>query len=279
VAATIRTLTDEEKKVEEEAFRFLEENFDKLAADYERIYGRIIDADRIKELFPMFATTEQTRRRWASAVYAPAARLADHLFHRFLREQISRVAVVLLAGGPGSGKSTFSAQPDIEKILSEAAVTVDGTLSDTERAITFIEAALDAGKEVVVFYVHCNFQRAIEGVIDRALSPISLRVVPMSVVSAKHFGAVQTLKTISRRFGHRADFAIRVAVFQGIGEPFAMGEIEDVLVSETSTVDPLIQKAYSILDDRYEADRVSQSRQNPTERRHLTEDLYQSLRR
>lgn len=138
---------------------------------------------------------------------------------------------------------------------------------------------LDVGKEVVVFYVHCNFQRAIEGVIDRALSPISLRVVPMSVVSAKHFGAVKTLKTISRRFGHRADFAIRVAVFQGIGEPFAMGEIEDVLVSETSTVDPLIQKAYSILDDRYQADRVSQSRQNPTERRHLTEDLYQSLRR
>jgi len=101
----------------------------------------------------------------------------------------------------------------------------------------------------------------------------------MSVVSAKHFGAVQTLKTISQPFGHREDFAIRVAIFQGIGEPFAMGEIEDVLESETSTVDPLIQKAYSILDDRYQADRVSQSRPSPPERRHLTEDLYQSLRR
>ena len=156
---------------------------------------------------------------------------------------------------------------------------MDGTLSDTERAIAFIDAALDAGKEVVVFYVHCEFRRAIEGVIDRALSPISLRVVPMSVVSAKHFGAVQTLKTISLRFGHREDFAIRVAIFQGIGEPFAMGEIEDVLAAETSTVDPLLQKAYSILDDRHQADRISQSRQNSTERRHLTEDLYQSLRR
>lgn len=273
-----RSLSPEEKTVEAEAFRFLEANFGSLVERYEKANGRIVDADRIKELFPMFAESESSRIKWASAVYAPAAQLADYLYEYFLKREESRFAVVLLAGGPGSGKSTFSSQPEIEKLLSEAAVTMDGTLSDANRAVRLIESALATGKDVVVFYIHSEFDRAIQGVIDRSVSPTSLRVVPLSVVAAKHFGAIKTLETISNRFLNVENFAIRVAIFRGLDEPFEYGTVEDVLKEAPSAVDPLIQKSYSILDARYKTDQVGDSSLDEAARYRLTKEVYQRLR-
>lgn len=271
---TRRSLSPEERAVEADVFRFLEANFDRLVEQYEKDNGRIVDADRIKELFPMFAESESARIQWASAVYAPAARLADYLYEYFLRREGSRFAVVLLAGGPGSGKSTFSSQPEIAKLLSEAAVTMDGTLSDTDRAVRLIESALETGKDVVVFYVHSEFDRAIQGVIDRSVSPTSLRVVPLSVVAAKHFGAVKTLEAISFRFSDVENFAIRIAIFKGLDEPFGEGTVEGA----PSAVDPLIERSYSILDARYKTDQDGDSGHGETARYRLTEELYQRLR-
>lgn len=269
-----RILSREEETVEAAAFRFLEANFANLVEQYEKANGRIVDADRIKEFFPMFAESESSRVKWASAVYAPAAKLADYLYEFFLNREESRLAVVLLAGGPGSGKSTFSSQPEIEKLLAEAAVTMDGTLSDTDRAIRLIENALSAGKDVVVFYIHSDFDRAIQGVIDRSISPTSLRVVPLSVVANKHFGAVKTLEAISHHFADVENFIVRVAIFRGLDEPFDAGTIEDVLNEAPSAVDPLIQKSYSILDARYKTDQVSEAAGHYR----LTEEVYKRLR-
>lgn len=270
-----RKMTIEEQRVEAAAYEFLDAHLPQIAQDYTTENGNTLDADRAKEHFEVYAQNRESRIKWASAVYGPASKLVDTMFQTKITEAEDEI-IVFLGGGPGAGKTSFSADPQYREVLKEAAVVMDGTLADYERSEGQIKFALDHGHQVLVFFIHRPFEDAIDGVISRACSPQSLRVVPLSVVAAKHLGAVETLVRLEEEYADNDAFQIQVAVFRGVGEPFGVATVAEVREAMTFDIDQLTQKSYQILDGRYQA----QQQEGPREGEHqITEAIYQGLRR
>lgn len=268
-------MTDEERQVEASAYEFLEAHLPKIIQDYIAENGNTLDADRAKEHFEVYAQNRESRIKWASAVYGPASKLVDTMFQKKATETEEEI-IVFLGGGPGAGKTSFSVDPQYREVLKEAAIVMDGTLANYERSAAQIRFALERGHQVVVFFIHRPFEEAIEGVISRACSPQSLRVVPLSVVASKHLGAVEALVRMEEEFAENEAMEIQVAVFRGVGEPFGVATVAEVREAMTFDIDQLTQKSYQILDGRYQA----QQQKGPREGEHqITEAIYQGLRR
>src|SRR3990172_6585035 len=99
-------LTAEE--VRRRAQSLVDHDFAIVRNNYLAENGMILDSDRAKELFPDYAASLTTRRKYSSAVYPPAARFIDRLYGQLLQEPLAagkQGLVVCTAGGPGSGKS------------------------------------------------------------------------------------------------------------------------------------------------------------------------------
>ncbi len=273
--AADRKMTEEERRVEASAHEFLDAHFPQIIQDYIAENGNTLDADRAKEHFEVYAQNRESRIKWGSAMYGPASKLVDTMFETKITETEEEI-IVFLGGGPGAGKTSFSTDPQYRDVLKEAAVVMDGTLANYERSATQIRFALDRGHQVVVFFIHRRFDEAIDGVISRACSPQSLRVVPLSVVASKHLGAVETLVRLKEEFARHDSVEIQVAVFRGVGEPFGVATVAEVKEAMTFDIDQLVQKSYQILDGRYQA----QQHEGISEGEHqITEAIYQGLRR
>lgn len=276
--AAKRTLNAEEQAVEAAAMLFWEQNKEALIESYHEEYGNILDTDRAKELFPMFTESPEARVALASAMYRPASQAVDEIYERLLRVRPGEF-VVFLGGGPGSGKTVFSNTKAVQKVLSKAAAVMDGTMANQKRTEEQIEAALRAGKAIIVFYIFCKFERAIEGVIDRACSPKSLRAVPMSVVAGKHYEAANTLIHLVKKYELNDSVEIEVSVFNGPTETF--GETDSSTVEKAmkgKTVDALTGISYRLLDARRERDQQNPEAAKAKGISPLTETIYQILR-
>jgi hypothetical protein len=84
------------------AWLLVQQHYSPLRERYLSENETILDSDRAKELFPEYAADLVSRRRYASAVYPPAAAFIDRLYGELLREPVSpsrHKLVVFMAGG------------------------------------------------------------------------------------------------------------------------------------------------------------------------------------
>ncbi len=161
-----------------------------LAEEYERLEGtdggHSIDADEARELSAAY----RAERSRAADIHAATSRLVQYLYRRALARPVAKGrdnAVLFLAGGGGSGKST------VRKNVfggNTADITLDGTFSDLKKARANIAAALATGREVVIIFVYRPVGLAAKNVIDRALR--SGRSVPIEALVKAHVNVKDT---------------------------------------------------------------------------------------
>lgn len=132
-----KNLTREQRAVEQRAAHALQADVEGHIQRYYALHGKgIIDADKVKDLFPEYAADP---RKHAASIHEPSSALAKILFHRRLDTLPRGSVVVFTAGGGGSGKSLATAKykPD-----DEQGFVYDATMSRIESAETLIQAAL-----------------------------------------------------------------------------------------------------------------------------------------
>lgn len=231
---------------------------DLLIERYLQENGNILDADRAKELFPLFTESRQTRIRHLTAVYEPAQQLIDLIYNRKLQSADKDALVIFTAGGPACGKSSLV--ESIRETIQTAHLTMDGTLSDLSRAIKNINLALNANCLVAVFFVYRHFPDAVEGAIQRALSSESFRPVPVRIVAGKYFGALHTTSTLYAEFRQNPRVIFRFKHFKKIGAPLAEWSIGELNRNLPKRLALLEKTGKLILHDRYlKAQRNNQS--------------------
>ncbi len=139
-----------DRAVERDAFELLATDGDALVAAYLDRYGRSVNTDDARELFPAY----RADRSRASLVQRPATELSERVYARLLDAGRGKGGkVIFLAGGSGSGKTTA-----LRRLMPEGppddVITFDGTFADQAADLRRIRQALDQGYEVGVIYVH-----------------------------------------------------------------------------------------------------------------------------
>jgi hypothetical protein len=173
-----RDLTPEEREVERRAAENIQRNLPRLVEEYRKKYGDEISTDNARDIVsPDYAESNEAKTRWSRASQRPAAALADYLYNEALAhpDPARGRFVVLTAGGTGAGKTTvLKALPETE----DAQFRYDSNLNSKRSSVERIDAALNAGNDVRILFVHRDpVEALVNGVLPRAMEPGEGRVV------------------------------------------------------------------------------------------------------
>jgi hypothetical protein len=192
-------LTRTERQIEQRYTESLQSDLTFSLREYRLRYGRILDTDLARGLSDDWNRNKESRARYASAVHNPASAFVDALYQAILAEprEGDRNLVLFMAGGGGSGKTTAVTQV-ASSLMDRAHLVYDTTLARYEPALQKIEAALVAGREVVIVFVYRPFEAAVRGVIQRASN--NGRTIPLNVLAADHAGASESVLRLAEAF-------------------------------------------------------------------------------
>ena len=210
--------------------------------------GRIIDTDMVRELSPEY----RADRSLSPRIHRAASTLTRGLFAQALAGPVAEgrdPVVVFTAGGGGSGKSTA-----IKAVLGDrnADITLDGTLSNLERARSDVAAALASGRNVEIRYVYRSPRNSVEGAIGRAIR--TGRPVPVSVLAEAHANAPKVVRALAQEYTE--DGRVSITAINNDGP---MGTAFEIPIEEIPDVNQRsAERTFrAALDDARSAGRVS----------------------
>jgi hypothetical protein len=166
----------------------VDENLIARAVEEAEQRGNIANTDDIRSLIDGYDEANPLTRDAQSHEVSSAAN--KEVIKRLLAKEVETGNAIILAGGPGSGKSTA-----LERVKAERDLVID-TVSSSDSSSTRMIADIKAsGRNALIIYVHRPFDLAFEGVIQRYLNGRDAgqpRLVPMPVVAQAHIGAQET---------------------------------------------------------------------------------------
>ena len=185
----------------------VDNDFDALVQEYSALKGtdggRILDTDIARELSPEY----RADRSRAAEIHEAASAFIQKLFETRMAAPHNGEAVVMMAGGGGSGKS--SAKDILGAEYDSAGTVLDGTLSSLDKARRNIQRVLDSGRTVSVMYVYREPVEALRnGVLTRAMR--GGRTAPIDALVKAHAGASDVMRQLAEDYAGSEDVEIRV---------------------------------------------------------------------
>ena len=143
-------LSDTDAAVQARAIRAVEADPEGLAQRYEARFGKIVGADHAKTLLGEDYADPASRTRYTQAVHQPSSALAHHILETRMRAAQPGDLILMLSGGPGSGKTT--SLDSLHQLTDLAHTIYDSNLTRRDGATRDIDAARDAGLEVGIIH-------------------------------------------------------------------------------------------------------------------------------
>ena len=244
-------LSDADAAVQARAIRAVEANPEGLAEQYEARFGKIVGADHAKTLLGENYADPERRTRHTQAVHQPSSTLAHHIFETRMQAAQPGDLILMLSGGPGSGKTTsLRGMPG----LSDVAHTVyDSNLTRRDGATRDIETALEAGLEVGIVHVLRDPVVAFQdGVLPRANT--QGRIVTIDQHVRNHGQARETFRVLQAQYADNDRVGFTVIDNRG-SAPEMVGV--DVLNQEEYDPDDVRRRISHALEDAHAAGRIS----------------------
>ena len=156
---------------------------------------------------------------------AAAGPARAYIIDRFYRDLLApknshKLIVVFTAGGPGSGKSESIKQGLVN---ADQSLVFDSTLTNLDRAIQLIQAALDSERGVLLAYVHRPVEGAMLFAIERAEKK-GMYVSPERL-GEDHWKAQINLFALEKHF--RGEKDVEINVFDNRGQLKELEQIEN----------------------------------------------------
>lgn len=249
-------LTPDQQVVEADAIKALQENYPKMAADYRQRFGKTLNVDDARKLFPAYEATPESRSLNAPAVHEPASALTKGIYEQMLHEPdpSGNNTVLFMAGGGGSGKTSFLRyNPEMKSVLDNAQIVVDGTMANPRSAAAKIDAALGADKNVQIVTVYRPPEEAFAHALERAQN--TGRTVHLDEFAKAHRQYPDSIRNLMEKYKSdpRVNFHF-VDNSLGAGKATVAGV--DVL-SKTGYTET--DKLRSIADEAYRTGKISEA--------------------
>lgn len=228
-------LSDEERIKETELTHIVQsdsadQQYNEIPMTYR---GLVINIDLYRELLPSYrlspdgtATAQRRidRTRFTAATYGPAKAAS---FDRFQREAATARRIVLLGGGPASGK-TSTLRGIIDNIDPLITTVYDTSLTDPTTAEREVRQALMNDRQVDIYWVFKSFPLAVEGMIARAVK--EGRYLTLDRMVELHQGSRRTILHLIRQFSGIQSLSIAVIRPDAANdEEIALAELASVL--------------------------------------------------
>jgi hypothetical protein len=177
--------------------------------------GRILNTDAARELFPEYAAD----RTLSAQVHEPASTFVKNLYAEKLSQPTPtglENTVVFTAGGTGAGKTSAikRASQEASDAINNAEMIYDTNMNTFSSADDKIKQALDAGRNVQIFYTYRDPVTSLtEGALTRASKMEknfgSGRTVPLSEHLKTHIGSQKTIKELAAKYKDNDNVIIR----------------------------------------------------------------------
>jgi hypothetical protein len=195
--------------------------------------GRILNTDAARELFPEYAAD----RTLSAQVHEPASTFVKNLYAEKLSQPTPKgynSTVVFTAGGTGAGKTSAirTASATAGDNLNKAEMIYDTNMNTFKSADDKIKQALDAGRDVRIFYTYRDpVESLTKGALTRASGMEkefgSGRTVPLSEHLKTHIGSRNTIDELADKYKDNANVKI-TAIDNSLGK----GNAKRVDISE-----------------------------------------------
>lgn len=245
-------LTATQRKVEARFATQIEADPEYFIAKYRRDYEKVINTDNARELSADYRKSKKSRAENAAAVQEPASALVKEVWRRMLAEEESpgKDAVLFLAGGGGSGKTRATELPGIKNYKDEAQIIFDTTMANTTSSISKVEEALNAGKRVAIMYIHRPLEKAVRGVVERAVN--DGRVVPVDVLAHDHFNAQATIIALEERYRNDKTVFIQILDNSEDGKDAKKVSVDFIKANRYDDVAGMQSRIVEVINEEYE---------------------------
>jgi predicted kinase len=235
-------------------------NLSSYVYSYRERFAKRIDTDNARELCPAYAESHENRARLAPLIHEPASQIVKAVWRGLLDESFGEPGLVIfLAGGPGSGKSTVANYEKFQNRFQEAIVVYDTTFSNPSSAGSKIQDALNARKDIDIWYVHRSAKDAAYSVVERAVR--TGRTVPIQEVANIHWGAQETIFMLCDQY--RYSESVTIHLFNNGGSPESFdwfhdeGDLQGIRYASMMEVEKLVNSGASAAYARIREDNGS----------------------
>jgi hypothetical protein len=232
------------------------QDFDGAVAEYAALPdsagGRILNTDLARELSPDYRA-DRTR---SAEVHEPVSAFVKKLY----AEKLSRPTpegydnvVLFTAGGTGAGKTTGINM--LGSAADKAEMIYDTNMNRVDSSKQKIDQAIEAGREIVVIYVHRDpVDALVNGALPRAMR--MGRTVPVKDHAATHAGVTETIPKLMELYANDSRVSF-VLVDNSLGK----GNAQLTSVDKIRTVEynGLQEKLNEAAKTEYEAGRISEA--------------------
>lgn len=259
------SLSEAQRKVEAQAAHYVLNNYEEAKKKYAALPdsegGKVLNTDTARELFPAY---NMARSLHAASVHEPASFFIKKLYAERLAEQPAEgelPVVLFTAGGAGAGKS-FGLNNVMPEAKSQAQIVYDTNMAGAKSAISKIDQALAAGKNISIVYVARDVPDAFEGAVKRANGQEAKfgkgngRTVPMGTFIDTHIGARETIAKVAKHYEGNPRVSVQFIMNGKTPKATTLNELPDIPRGDYNAIH---EKLNGILDRHKAEGRVSET--------------------
>ena len=128
--------------------------------------GAYINADLMKEIFPEYRKSPETRSRYDLSVHNSCAWLAQELYNRQIQSDKVK-GCIFVTGIPGAGKSFLVQSLFASGEIPEDHIVFEGSLCNVNASKAKMQQLVDMGKKIQVVVINPDLRLAFENVMSR----------------------------------------------------------------------------------------------------------------
>lgn len=204
------SLPYQESIIEKQSAIHAEKNTEALYKEYKTKFGKVLNTDNARELFPAYNASKAARATYSPAVHEPASSLVKNFYARELADNVGKGngKVLFMSGGTGAGKTT-AVEYNVGDHYSKFPIVYDTNMNKLDSAVQKIEQAKDAGYKVVIAHVYRSpVESMVEGSLPRAMRVG--RTVPLAEHVNTHLGSDQTIRQLAEHYKGDPDVKILI---------------------------------------------------------------------
>ena len=239
----------------EEFAAFVRNNKDTAVKQYIDDFGHRLDLDKARDYCGAYAESAEGALKNTQATHEPAGELIAAVYEHLLKQQpgANKQNRVIFGGGAGgSGKSTgLFENPAFTDYLDASHMTYDTTLAGS-RGLDRIGQALNAGKNVDIFFVVRDPLEAIASSFTRAKD--KGRFIPLNVLVDMHLSARDNIRKAVELYAN--DSRVRIRFLDNTGtKPSGLA---DSSLLDKMNYNELQQRARAALETEYKNGNITE---------------------